>query len=98
MPACSLCKGIGLAVDTIKKLFTGEAVAYSGILHSPEHDRDFSVQDAKLQIFKGKDTNIYKLKLNGQNIAEWFKEQFNKISHTIRRPIIPQKQSGGIKM
>lgn len=33
-----LCRGIGLAVDTIKKLFTSEAVLYSSKLHSQEHD------------------------------------------------------------
>jgi len=94
-----LCRSIGLAVDTIKKLFTGEAVSYSGKLHSPEHDKYFNVQDAKLQLYKEKNNpDKLHLSLNGKNIVEWFKEQFNKLSQNIRRPIIQPKQGGGIKM
>jgi len=94
-----LCRGIGLAVDTIKKLFTGEAVSYSGKLHSTEHDQDFDVQEAKLQLYKehNKPDKLH-LSLNGQNIFDWFKEQFKKVSQNIRRPVIQPKQGGGIKM
>ena len=95
LPIAQLCKSIGLGVDVTRELFSGKAVPFSGKLHSQEHDRDFNVQDAKLQIFKGKDTNIYKLKLDGQNIIDWFKEQFAKLRQTIRRPIIQPKQGGG---
>jgi len=94
-----LCKGIGLAVDTIKKLFTGEAIPYSGKLHSTEYARDFDVQEAKLQLYKeAQNPNKLHLSLNGQNISDWFKEQFKKVSQTIRRPVIQPKQGGGIKM
>jgi|GEM_PF-1402622 len=93
-----LCKGIGLAVDTIKKLFTGEAVFYSGKLHSAEHDRDFNVQDGKLQLYKEKDNpDKLHLSLNGQNIMEWFKEQYVKIKQTLRphvNPITPKEKKG----
>jgi hypothetical protein len=94
-----LCRGIGLAVDTIKEIFTGKAVSYSGKLHSQEHDRYFNVQDAKLQLYKEHDKpDKLHLSLNGQNIFDWFKEQFKKVNQTIRRPIIQPKQGGGIKM
>lgn len=33
-----LCKSIGLAIDTIKQLFKGEALSFTGKLHSPEHN------------------------------------------------------------
>lgn len=94
-----LCRNIDLAVDTIKKLFTGAEVSFTGKLHSPEHDRDFNVQDGKLQLYKEKDNpGKLHLSLNGQNIVYWFKEQFTKLKQTIRRPIIQPKQGGGIKM
>ncbi len=75
-----LCKGIGLTVEAIKKLFNGEAVSVSGKLHSPEHDRDFSVQDAKLQLFKEQGSpDKFRLSLNGQNILDWFKQRYQEL-------------------
>ena len=75
-----LCKGIGLAVDVIKQLFTGEAITVNGKLYSPEHDRDFDVQNATLQLFKEKG-NSYKLRLNinVQNILDWFKPNYQEV-------------------
>lgn len=85
-----LCKGVGLAIDTIKQLFTGEAVLFTGKLHSPEHDRDFNVQDAKLQIFKEQDNpNKFRLSLNGQKILDWFNQKYQEVKQTIRPHIKP---------
>jgi hypothetical protein len=85
-----LCKGIGLTVDAIKKLFNGEIVPVTGKLHSPEHDRDFSVQDAKLQLFREQDNpDKFRLSLNGQNIFDWFKQKYQEIKQTIRPHIKP---------
>ncbi len=93
-----LCKGIGLAIDTIKQLFKGEAVTVTGKLHSPEHDYSFSVQDAKLQLFKESDnSDKLKLSINGQNIIDWFKEQFGKLRQTIKphiKPVQPEQKKG----
>lgn len=94
-----LCRSIGLAVEAIKEIFTGKEVTVTGKLHSSEHDRYFDVQDAKLQLYKEKNNpEKLHLSLNGQNILDWFKQQFNKLNQTIRRPIIQSKQGGGIKM
>jgi hypothetical protein len=93
-----LCKGVGLSTDTIKTLFSGQPITYTGKLHSAEHDRDFEVQDAKLQIVKERsnpnlntpDTpNRYLLFLNSQNILDWFREQFQKLRQVVR-PYIRQ--------
>lgn len=85
-----LCKGVGLAIDTIKQLFTGEAVLFTGKLHSPEHDHDFNVQDVKLQIFKEQDNpNKFRLSLNGQNILDWFKQKYQEIKQVIKPHIRP---------
>ncbi len=93
-----LCRDIGLAIETIKEIFTGKEVIVTGKLYSQEHDRYFNVQDDKLQLYKEHDKpDKLHLSLNGQNIFDWFKEQFKKVSQTIRRPVIQPKQ-GGIKM
>lgn len=92
------CRGIGVAVETIKELFTGKEVLVTGKLHSSEHGKYFDVQDAKLQLYKGKNSpDKLHLFLNGQNIIDWFKEQFKKLHQSIRRPVIQPKQGGGIK-
>ena len=99
-----LCKGIGLTIDTIKRLFHGEALTVTGKLYSHEHNQSFSVQDAKLQIFReGKDSDKLKLSINGENIIDWFKEQFGKFQQTIRPHIKPPTKpemgkNKGIKM
>ncbi len=85
-----LCKDIGLAVDTIKQLFKAESVSVNGILHSPEHNQDFNVQDAKLQIFKERDvSDKLLLKLNGQNIIDWFKQKYQEVKQTVRTYVKP---------
>jgi hypothetical protein len=89
-----LCKGIGLTVEAIKMLFNGEAVTVTGKLHSPEHDRDFSVQDAKLQLFKERDNlDKFRLSLNGQNILDWFKQKYQELKQAIRPHIKPPPKS-----
>jgi len=98
------CQSIGLAVDTIKKLFTGEAISYSGKLRSPEHDRDFSVQDAKLQLYKEKDKpDKIHLSFNGKNIVDWFQQKYQAMKQTVEQRYRPKRMSNmeknnGIKM
>ena len=61
-----LCKGIRLTIEGIRKLFNGEIVSVTGKLHFPEHDRDSSVKDAKLQLFREQDNpDKFRLSLNG---------------------------------
>lgn len=75
-----LCKGVGLAIDTIKQLFKGEEITITGKLHSSEHNQSFSVQDAKLQLFKDRDNpDKLKLSINGKNIIDWFRDKFKEI-------------------
>lgn len=90
-----LCKVVGLAIDAIKQLFKGEIVTVNGKLHSPEHDQSFSVQDAKLQLFKDRDNpNKLKLSINGKNILDWFKQKYQEIKQAVRPHIKPPKNKG----
>lgn len=94
-----LCRDIGLAIETIKEIFTSKEVTVAGKLYSQEHDQYFNVQDDKLQLYKEHDKpDKLHLSLNGQNIIDWFKEQFNKLHQTIRQPVITPKKSGEIKI
>jgi hypothetical protein len=95
-----LGRGIGLTVETIKRLFSGETITVTGKLFSPEHDRNFDVKEAKLRLSKEPDNpKKLRLSLNGQNILDWFHEQFHKLRQvfrpTIRQAIIQPKQGKG---
>jgi hypothetical protein len=109
-----LCRGMGLAVDAIRRLFSGETLAVAGKLRSPEHDRDFDVKDAKLQLSRDRsepsasnaphdpnapaNPNRLRLTLNGQNILDWFREQFEKLQQVVRpymrQPVQPKQSRG----
>lgn len=99
-----LCKGIGLTIKAIKKLFNGETILITGKLHSPEHDQAFNVQDAKLQLFKERDNpDKFRLSLNGQNILDWFKQKFQELKQAFKPHIKSSSkpqigQNKGIKM
>lgn len=95
---------LGLTIDTIKKLFGGEEVPFTGKLHSTERNQDFSIEDAKLQILK--EQNIpdkYRLSLNGQNIIDWFRQKYQEMKQAAsyyQRSNIKQEEgkNKGIKM
>jgi hypothetical protein len=94
------CKDVGLTIDDTRKLFNAETITVTGKLRSPEHDRDFDVRDAKLQIYKRQDgSGKLFLYLNGKNILDWFREQFDKLKQNVRtyvrQTIIQPKQGKG---
>lgn len=90
-----LCKGIGLAVDAIKRLFKGEAITVTGKLYSTEHKESFSVQEGKLQLFKDRDNpDKLKLSINGKNILDWFREKFQELKQSVRTMQKPEKGKG----
>lgn len=98
-----LCKGIGLAIETIKEIFTGKEVIVTGKLHSQEHDRYFTVQDAKLQLYKeAHNPNKLHLSLNGQNILDWFRQRYQEVKQATSRLKPMQRhergENKGIKM
>jgi hypothetical protein len=68
-----------------------------------EHDHDFNVQDAKLQLSKERDNpDKFRLSLNGQNILGWFMQKYQELKQVAKphiRPIMkPDMNKGkGIK-
>ncbi|NDW11975.1 mobilization protein BmpH [Bacteroides sp. 214] len=99
-----LCKAVGLTIDAIKQLFKGDVITVTGKLHSPEHDQPFSVQNAKLQLFKeSKDSDRLKLSINGQNILDWFRQKYQEVKQATtyyKRPGIKSDvyENKGVKM
>lgn len=62
------------------------------LFHPPEHDQDFSVQNARLQLFRDWDSrDKFRLSLNGQNIIDWFKQKEQEVRLTTRPHIKPQE-------
>ena len=96
------CKDVGLTMDDTRTLFSTGEVIVTGKLRSPEHDRDFEVQDAKLQLCKRQDSPTLFLHINGKNILDWFIEQFDKLKQavrtyvrpTVRQPLQPKQNKG----
>lgn len=90
-----LCNGIGLTIDSTKKIFTGKELTVTGKLHSPEHNQSFNVQDVKLQLFRERDNpDRLKLSINGQNILDWFKLKYQNFKQFI---VPPKNQRKGLK-
>jgi hypothetical protein len=83
------CKDVGLTTDDTRTLFSAGAVTVTGKLRSPEHDCDFDVQDANIQLCKRQNSPKLFLHINGKNILDWFHEQFDKLKQTVRTYVRP---------
>ena len=95
----NLCRLIGFDERQTATLAKGKPLEYAGELYSEEHGRKFTTEKAGFQVVKDP-TNGTRLVLaiDRKPIAEWFKEQFEKLKQNIRRPIQPQRKSRGMKL
>ena len=95
----TLCRLIGFDERQTATLVKGKPLEYAGELYSEEHGRKFTTERAGVQVVKDP-TNGTRLVLaiDRKPIAEWFKEQFEKLKQNIRRPIQPQRKSRGMKL
>lgn len=87
------CRLLGFTPEQTATLITGAPLEYSGKLHSQEHGRDFTVNRVVAQI-RAEPTDKSKLflSINRINVSDWFKEQFNKLSHPLQ---IKQEEKKG---
>ena len=77
--------------------FQGKPLEYAGELYSEEHGRKFTTEKAGFQVLKDPtDGTRLVLAIDRKPIAEWFKEQFEKLRQNIRRPIQLQRKNRGI--
>ena len=73
----------------------GKPMEYSGELYSDEHKRRFKANDVTAQV--GRLEGKLMLAINGANIGEWFKEQFERLRENIGwKPM--QKTNRGFKL
>ena len=80
-------------------LVKGKPLEYAGELYSEEHGRKFTTERAGFQVLKDPtDGTKLVLAIDRKPIAEWFKEQFEKLRQNIRRPIQPQRKGKGFKL
>ena len=61
--------------------------------------RRFTTEKAGFQVVKDPaDKAKLVLAINRQPIAEWFREQFERLRQSIRQPVIPQRRSRRMKL
>ena len=95
----NLCRLIGFDERQTATLVKGKPLEYAGELYSEEHGRKFTTEKAGFQVVKDPtDGTRLVLAIDRKPIAEWFKEQFEKLKQNIRRPIQPQRKSRGMKL
>ena len=95
----NLCRLIGFDERQTTTLVKGKPLEYAGELYSEEHGRKFTTEKAGFQVVKDPtDGTRLVLAIDRKPIAEWFKEQFEKLRQNIRRPIQPQRKSKGMKL
>ncbi|WP_301221314.1 MobV family relaxase [Bacteroides caecimuris] len=92
-----LCRSVGFTSEQIDRLFTFKPLEYSGNIYSEEHKRGISVTKAIAQIKIAQDGKKQRfiLCINGKNVFEWFKEQFEKLRQIIHpnlQPLIKNKR------
>ncbi len=95
-----LCAIIGFTKDMIESLLTKkEAIQCSGKICSEEHRLKFIIRNDIFRVEKHPmDGGKLILTINRQPIVEWFKEQFDKLRQSLRRPTEEPRKSRGFKL
>ena len=95
------CRSAGFTPEQTDRLFTFQPLEYSGNLYSEEHKKSLSVTDvtAQMGIEQGEKGKRFVLRINGKNILDWFREQFERLLRRIRPTIQqPQRKNKGFKL
>jgi len=69
------CLQYGFTAEQTDKLLHGQAVNYSGLLHSNEYRRNVLADNVTAQVIRDEKRNLF-LHINQTPFAQWFKEQF----------------------
>ena len=81
----NLCRLVGFDERQTATLVKGKPLEYAGELYSEEHGRKFTTERAGFQVLKDPtDGTKLVLAIDRKPIAEWFKEQFEKLRQNIR--------------
>ena len=95
-----LCAAIGFTKEMIESLLTKkEAIQCSGKIYSEEHRRKFDIKNDVFRVEKHPlDSGKLILTINRIQMGEWFKEQFDKLRQSLRRPTEEPRKSRGFKL
>ena len=94
-----LCRLVGFDERQTETLVKGKPLEYAGKLYSEEHGRRFTTEKAGFQVVKDPtDGTRLVLAIDRKPIAEWFKEQFEKLRQSIHRSIQSQRKGRGMKI
>jgi hypothetical protein len=69
------CLEYGFSEEQTDKLLHGQAVNYSGLLHSNEYRRNVLADNVTAQVIRDEKRNLF-LEINQIPITQWFREQF----------------------
>ena len=69
------CLACGFNAEQTDKLLHGQAVNYSGLLHSNDYRRNVLADNVTAQVIRDEKRKLF-LHINGTPIAQWFREQF----------------------
>ena len=94
-----LCRLVEFDERQTETLVKGKPLEYAGKLYSEEHGRRFTTEKAGFQVVKDPtDGTRLVLAIDRKPIAEWFKEQFEKLRQSIHRSIQSQRKGRGMKI
>ena len=95
-----LCATIGFTKEMIESLLTKkEAIQCSGKIYSEEHRHKFDIKNDVFRVEKHPmDSGKLILTINRIQMGEWFKEQFDKLRQSLRRPTEEPRKSRGFKL
>lgn len=87
LPAIEECQDVGLNDNSIKGLLSmNEYVLKSGTtLYYPFQRREVDASGAKVQIKRDTTDNKFHLHVNGTRIFQWLKDQWQRLTQTVKR-------------
>lgn len=87
LPAIEECQDVGLNDNSIKGLLSmNEYILKSGMtLYYPFQRREVDASGAKVQIKRDPTDNKFHLHVNGTRIFQWLKDQWQRLTQTVKR-------------
>ena len=94
------CAMLGFSKEMTESLLVKkEALKCSGKIYSDQHRRNFDIKDDILRVENDPDDESrLNLTINRKPIADWFKEQWDKLKQSLRSTVQEEKKSKGLKM
>lgn len=86
-----VCERIKVPFQIVKQILSGQKVAYSGELYSPEHKQSFEAKEAVVSIARDREKKPC-LAIDGIYYVDWFREKKKKFLQSIGVKVSESKQ------